>query len=159
MEDLHVERVTPDNVRHACALVLRPGQQRYVASVAQSLAEAYAEPEYAWPRLVYSGPRLVGFVMGGFRPGHPLMASTIWRLAVAADAQGRGVGRFAVRAVAAEAARRDHQVLTTAYRRGPSSPEGFYRHLGFDPTGRCEHGMFEAAVAVDSLLPGTAQTV
>jgi diamine N-acetyltransferase len=152
VEDLHIERVTPENVRLACALALRPGQDRFVASVAQSLAEAYAQPAHAWPRLVHAGSRLVGFVMGGFVPGHPLMTSTIWRLAIAADAQGNGYGRFAVRAVASEAARRGHQILTTAYVRGPGSPEGFYHHLGFQPTGRSEQGMFEAATEVERLL-------
>ena len=124
-----------------------------MASVAQSLAEAYAQPEHAWPRLVYDGPRVAGFVMGGFVPGHPLMQSTIWRLAVHADAQGQGVGRFAVRAVAAEAARRGQAVLTTAYVRGSGSPEGFYRRLGFEPTGRSENDMFEAAIEVKKMVP------
>lgn len=149
--ELRTERVTPDNVREACALAVRRRQRRYVAPVARSLAEAYAEPEHAWPRLVYAGPRLVGFVMGGFVPGHPLMECTIWRLAVAADAQSRGCGRFAVRVLAEEAARRGHQMLTTAYRRGRGSPEGFYRRLGFQPTGRTRRDLVEAAAGVAAL--------
>lgn len=152
--ELRTERVTPANVREACALAVRRRQRRYVAPVARSLAEAYAEPEHAWPRLVYAGPRLVAFVMGGFVPGHPLMECTIWRLAVAADAQSRGCGRFAVRAVAEEAARRGHAVLTTAYRRGRGSPEGFYRRLGFRPTGRTRRDLVEAAAGVAELGAG-----
>lgn len=145
MDDLHLERVTPANVGPACDIALLPGQERYVATVARSLAEAYADPEHAWPRLIYTGDRLVGFVMGGFRPGDPLLSSTLWRLNIAGDAQRSGCGRFAVRAVAAEARRRGHEVLTTAYVLGPQSPRDFYLHLGFRPTGRSLHGQFEAA--------------
>jgi diamine N-acetyltransferase len=63
--NIHIRPVTPDNVREACALTLRPGQERFVETVAHSLAEAYAQPHHAWPRLVYDRDVLVGFVMGG----------------------------------------------------------------------------------------------
>jgi diamine N-acetyltransferase len=121
--------------------------------VAQSLAEAYVEPENAWPRLVYAGSELVAFVMGGFRPDDPFMSSTLWRLNVSAEAQRQGVGRFAVRAVAAEVRRRGHETLTTAYVLGPHSPEAFYLAIGFRPTGRSARGMHEAAIRIDDLLP------
>jgi diamine N-acetyltransferase len=55
------------NVRAACQLELRPGQEGVVAPVAWSLADAYAAPPgVAWPRLVYDGDELVGFLMVGF---------------------------------------------------------------------------------------------
>jgi diamine N-acetyltransferase len=152
MEDLHLETVTPANVRLACDLTLLPGQERYVAPVARSLAEAYAEPEHAWPRLIYRGDRLLGFVMGGFRPGDPLLSSTIWRLNVAGDAQRQGCGRFAVLAVAMEARRRGHDVLATSYVLGPQSPRDFYLRLGFQPTGRSLHDQFELVIDIDRLL-------
>lgn len=73
---------------------IRPEQDRLVAPVAISLAEAYADPEHAWPRPIYEGDQVVGFVMAGSIPGHELLDSTLWRLNVAAGAQGRGYGRF-----------------------------------------------------------------
>jgi diamine N-acetyltransferase len=36
--------VTADNVGDACRLAVRPDQDRFVAPVAWSLAEAYAQP-------------------------------------------------------------------------------------------------------------------
>lgn len=46
-----------------------------MAPVAVSLAEAYAQPRVAWPRLVYDGEQLVGFVMGAFDPHCPARGS------------------------------------------------------------------------------------
>ncbi len=69
-----------------------------MAPVAWSLAEAYVNPEIAWPRLVFDGDELVGFVMGGFDPHGPVDAFRcgVWRLNIAAGRQGNGYGRFAV---------------------------------------------------------------
>jgi hypothetical protein len=50
---------------------MRPEQEEFVAPVAWSLAEAYASPEIARPRLVRDGEAVVGFVMGGFDPQSP----------------------------------------------------------------------------------------
>src|SRR5215470_12044086 len=105
---LRLEPVTRENVRAACLLRLRPGQEDLVAPVAFSLAEAYVSPEIAWPRLIYDGDQLVGFVMVAFDPKNPseLLHAYLWRLNVDADHQGGGYGRFAVEEVCAEALRR-----------------------------------------------------
>ena len=42
---------------------VHPDQERFVAPVVQSLAEAYVRPEVAWPRLILDGDRPVGFLM------------------------------------------------------------------------------------------------
>lgn len=87
--------------------------------VARSLAEAYAWGEIAWPRLIYDGDELVGFLMGFFRIQWRLddptdLRSGLWRLNIAADRQGRGYGRFAVAEVCAEARRRgETRIYTT----------------------------------------------
>ncbi|WP_299955741.1 GNAT family N-acetyltransferase [uncultured Modestobacter sp.] len=137
--DLRLALVTPENVVEACRLEVRPEQQGVVAPVAVSLAEAYASPRIAWPRVVTDGDGgpVVGFVMGGFDPDNevPAFRCGIWRLTVAAAAQGAGVGRFAVQAVAEEARRRGNDRLTVLWVRHDNGPEGFYRHLGFRPTG------------------------
>ena len=102
-------KITPENVNAACDLRVHPNQERLVAPVARSLAEAYAAgPGTAWPRLVLDGDEVVGFVMGGFDPDAEIAAFRcgIWRLNVSAEHQGRGYGRFAVEAVVEEARRR-----------------------------------------------------
>ncbi|WP_436762846.1 GNAT family N-acetyltransferase [Streptosporangium sp. V21-05] len=139
-----LEKVTPDNVEAACRLQVRPGQEGLVAPVAWSLAEAYAQPEIAWPRLVYDGERLVGFVMAffdvRFDPDDPddpddRLRSGLWRLNIAADQQGRGYGRFAVESVCAEIGRRGLSRVTVTWVPGEHGPERFYLRLGFRPTG------------------------
>jgi diamine N-acetyltransferase len=147
-----LELVTPDNVRDACRLRIRRDQERYVAPVAFSLAEAYADPVHAWPRLIYDGERLVAFVMGGFLAGDEFLDSTLWRLNVAGDAQRNGYGRFAVRAVAEEAQRRGRSALSVGYAKGEASPEAFYLRLGFEPTGKHLGELYEAVAPVERLL-------
>jgi diamine N-acetyltransferase len=95
---LRLELVTQENVRAACKLELRPDQEGLVAPVAWSLADDYTMPDIAWPRLVYAGDQLVGFIMAAFAVGHenPLFHSYLWRLAIGAEHQGKGYGRFAV---------------------------------------------------------------
>jgi diamine N-acetyltransferase len=133
--------VTPANVADACRLKLRPGQERFVAPVAWSLAEAYAQPEIAWPRLVYDDDRLVAFVMGAFDPDNELwfFRCGIWRLNVAGEHQGKGYGRFAVDAVLEEARSRGQQRASVLWVPGDGGPESFYLRLGFRPTGETFH--------------------
>lgn len=76
-----LELLTPDNVRAACDLRVKPGQEKFVAPVVESLAEAYVRPATAWPRLILDEDRVVGFVMGGSDPDSEIDAfrAGIWR--------------------------------------------------------------------------------
>ena len=134
---LRLAELTPDNVAAACRIQVKPEQQKFVAPVAQSIAEAYVHYGTAWPRLILDGDRVVGFVMGGFDAENEIDAfrAGIWRLNIAAGEQGRGYGRFAVEAIAAEARQRRHNRITVLWIQGDGGPEGFYLRLGFTPTG------------------------
>ncbi|GGL11598.1 N-acetyltransferase [Sphaerisporangium melleum] len=136
--------ITPANIEMAIAVKVRPDQERFVSPVAKSLAEAYVHPEVAWPRLIFDGDRPVGFLMAfldidwdgkgvDFRSG-------LWRLNVTSDAQGGGIGRFAVAAVAAEVRRRGGTQMYVSWEPGEGGPEGFYRKLGFRLTGEKSGG-------------------
>ena len=129
---------------------MEPGQEQFVAPVAVSLAQAYTEPDQAWPRLVYDGDEVVGFVMAHFDAD----AGTyyLWRLNVAAGQQGKGYGTFAVREVVAEAQRRGASRLLVSYVPADGHPGPFYERLGFVPTGEMEDE--EVVLALD--LPRTA---
>jgi diamine N-acetyltransferase len=153
MADLRLAELTPDNLGAAVGLTLRPGQEKFVAPVVQSVAEAYVTPT-AWPRVVLDGDEVVGFVMANFDPDNELaeFRCGIWRLNVAAAAQGRGVGRFAVDAVAEEARRRGRSRLTVLWEKGAEGPEGFYLRLGFVPTGE----LFGEVVGTKELTPPAA---
>lgn len=63
---MRLETITPDNYEAALGLSVRPDQEDLVAPVVKSLAEAYVFPEHAWPRVIYDGDRLVGFLMAFF---------------------------------------------------------------------------------------------
>ena len=147
---LRLEPVTRENVRAACKLELRPDQQGLVAPVAWSLADAYTMPDIAWPRLVYDGDQLVGFMMAAFAPQeNPLFHSYLWRLNISAGHQGKGYGRFAVEELCEEVRRRGHHRLTVSYHAGSHGPEEFYRRLGFHPTGEYNEG----ETVAERLLP------
>lgn len=134
--------VTPENVDAALAVRVRPDQEHAVAPVVKSLAEAYVHPpEVTWPRLIVDGDddRPVGFLMAfldidWLGDGGTVRRSGLWRLNIAADAQGKGYGRFAVESVAAEIRRRGGKELYVTWHLGPTGPEEFYLRLGFTPT-------------------------
>ncbi|WP_104165564.1 GNAT family N-acetyltransferase [Arthrobacter sp. SX1312] len=128
--------LTPENLGKAVGITLRPEQEAFVAPVVHSIAEAYVNPT-AWPRVVVDGDDVLAFIMGNFDPDHELEAfrAGIWRLSVAASAQGRGVGRFAVNALEEEARDRGVERISVLWERGEHGPEGFYLKLGFVPTG------------------------
>lgn len=136
-----LEKITPGNLDAAIALEVRPDQGHLVAPVVKSLAEAYVHPGVAWPRLIFDGDRLVGFLMAFFDidfagdgTGTDIR-SGLWRLNIAAGEQGRGYGRFAVQAVASEIRRRGGSRLTASWHPGDDGPEAFYLGLGFRLTG------------------------
>ncbi|MFJ8854359.1 GNAT family N-acetyltransferase [Streptomyces sp. NPDC102437] len=139
---LRLERVTADNVEAACQLKVRPDQDGLVKPVAWSLAQAYTTPDLAWPRLIFDGEQLVGFVMAFFDvrfypddPNDTRLRSGLWRLNIAAGQQGRGYGRFAVEAVCEEIRRRGQRRATVTWVPGEHGPEQFYFRLGFRLTG------------------------
>ncbi|WP_329090295.1 MULTISPECIES: GNAT family N-acetyltransferase [unclassified Streptosporangium] len=143
-QSLRLAPITPANIEVAISVKVRPDQERFVSPVVKSLAEAYVHQEVAWPRLILDGDRPVGFLMAfldidwngegaDFRSG-------LWRLNVTSDAQGQGVGRFAVESVAAEIGRRGGTRMYVTWERGEGGPEDFYRKLGFRLTGEKSDG-------------------
>ncbi|MFD5093451.1 GNAT family N-acetyltransferase [Amycolatopsis thailandensis] len=147
--------VTAANFDDAIGVRVRPDQNHLVAPVVKSLAEAYVYPGTAWPRLILDGDRPVGFLMAfldidfaGDGTGTDLR-SGLWRLNIAAGEQGRGCGRFAVEAVAAEIRRRGGSRMTTTWHPGADGPEGFYLRLGFVPTGETSGDQMVGELALD----------
>ncbi|WP_433833443.1 GNAT family N-acetyltransferase [Actinoplanes sp. CA-015351] len=144
---MHLAEITPDNYEAALDLAVRPDQQDLVAPVVKSLAEAYVYGESAWPRLIYDADRLVGFVMafldvpwstGGRRSG-------LWRLTIAADAQGQGYGTFAADSVCALLHARGEATAYVTYQPRDGGPSAFYDKLGFRPTGELSDSEIVAA--------------
>lgn len=136
-----LEEITPGNFETATAIRVHPDQEFAASPVMQSLAEAYVHPPgVAWPRLIVDGDRTVGFLMAFLdidwrADGGTLRRSGLWRLNIAADAQGSGYGRFAVESVAAELRRRGTKELYVTWHEGERGPAEFYLRLGFRRTG------------------------
>lgn len=149
-------QVTRENFEDACALQIRPEQEGVVASVTESLAAAYVARDFAWPRLVYDGDQLVGFIMAAFDPAaeSELYRCYLWRLNIAADRQGMGYGRFAVHALCDEARRRGEHKLMVSWSEHQHGPEGFYLRLGFQPTGARNRGEIVAELPLDRAEAG-----
>lgn len=142
---MRLEKLTPANAEAAFALRVRPDQEDLVAPVVKSVAEAYLHPGNAWPRLIYDGDRLVGFLMAFLdmqwtETTPDDRRSGLWRLNIAAEEQGRGYGRFAVDAVCAELRARGESLAYVTYEPRDGGPEPFYRALGFRPTGEKADG-------------------
>ncbi|MCX4390893.1 GNAT family N-acetyltransferase [Micromonospora peucetia] len=143
---MRLERITPKNYEAALALSVRPDQEDLVSPVVKSLAEAYVFSDHAWPRLIYDDVRLVGFLMAFLDiPWNPDrnandLRSGLWRLNIAAGAQGRGYGRFAVEAVSEEIRARGGTRAYVTWEPRAGGPEKFYLKLGFRPTGEQSGG-------------------
>ncbi|MFE1380335.1 GNAT family N-acetyltransferase [Streptomyces sp. NPDC058740] len=136
-----LEPITPATIDAALELRVHPHQAKNVAPVVRSLAEAYAYGETAWPRLVFDGEELVGFVMAFVdiqwdpEKDPDDRRSGLWRLNIGAACQGKGYGRFAVEAVREELVRRGAGEMYVCWEPGEDGPGEFYRRLGFRETG------------------------
>ena len=149
MADVKVElsEVTKDNVAKVVALKVRAEQAGFVANNACSLAEAYVQPDQAWPRAICVDGEPVGFVMLFIAdPDHPDAEDKratyfLWRLMIGAEHQGRGYGRAAMAAVIEHVrALPDARRLVTSYVPGDGCAGPFYERLGFSPTGKIDDG-------------------
>jgi diamine N-acetyltransferase len=142
---VHLREITDDNRDAVCRLRVRPGQERFVASVASSLDDAAAAPEAnPWYRAVYSGDEPVGFVMLSWNvpAGRPGITGRyfLWRLLIDERHQGRGVGREVLRQIV-DLVRADGATeLLTSYLPGEGDPWPFYQRFGFQPTGEIDDG-------------------
>jgi diamine N-acetyltransferase len=147
---MRLAEVTDENFETAIAIDVRADQRDLVAPVVKSLAEAWLHYENAWPRVIYDGDELVGFVMAFFEvewPGSEEIRSGLWRLNIASAKQGLGYGRFAVKAVCAELRSRGVKQAYVTFESRAGGPQPFYEGLGFRLTGEIVEG--EAVAVLD----------
>ena len=136
-------REITDDAASVLALRITPEQERFVTTVADSLAEASAHPEgNPWFRAVYDGDRPVGFVMLSWdvEPQPPEIHGPwfLWKLLIDHRYQRRGYGREVVRQVAQLVRGEGATELLTSHVPGEGGPAGFYAGLGFVPTGELD---------------------
>jgi diamine N-acetyltransferase len=132
-----LREVTGATVREICRLVVKPGQEGFVAPNAVSIAQAHFEPA-AWFRAIYADETPVGFVMLERAP--ETHEYVLWRFMIGGDYQGLGFGRRALELVVDEIRTSDPAAteLLTSWVPGEGSPEGFYLRFGFVPTGEMD---------------------
>ncbi|MCS0498738.1 GNAT family N-acetyltransferase [Protaetiibacter mangrovi] len=150
MADLRLEELTANTIVAARNLALKPGQAAFIAPETYEHVEQDLDPAGSWPRVVMDGDRLVGYVMGAFDPDahEEFLKAALWRIHVEADAQGMGVGRFAVEALADEARRRGFHQLTVVWASGEAGPEEFFKAVGFRVVGETPYGENLGALAL-----------
>jgi diamine N-acetyltransferase len=150
----------------AAALRVRggPGQERFVASVEQSFADAERD-RHARPRFwtINDGDDVVGFAMiSDGIPEDELAASDeligpyfLWRLLIDEGRQRRGYGTAALDAIAAYVrGRPGGRDLHTSAAQGEGSPQPFYERYGFAPTGRVVDAEVVLRLDLDAPRPG-----
>ena len=143
MGELRLEELSAKTIVAANNLTLRRGQEQFVTPPSYAIADAYLSPVTSWPRVVLNADdEVVGFIRGNFDPESTQeeFRSCIWRVTVAASAQGTGVGRFAVLALAEEARSRGFDRVTAVWEPGDDGPEQFFLRVGFTITGETQYG-------------------
>jgi len=141
-----LEEITAANREAVLALRVAPGQEQFVSSVRDSLAEAAEYPHARpWYRAVYAtgepaGP--VGFVMVSWncepQPPEIIGPWFLWKLLIDERYQGRGYGAAVVRQIAGLVRAEGATELLTSYVPEDGGPAGFYQRLGFVPTGELD---------------------
>jgi diamine N-acetyltransferase len=142
MAKLRLEELTAGTISAANSLTLKPGQEAFLQPVTYTQAEQQLDPAGSWPRVIRDGDDVVGYIMGAFDDDNPAeyLRAALWRINVAASAQGRGVGRFAVEAFADEARKRGFTRATVVWASGEGGPGEFFEALGFVVIGQTPYG-------------------
>ena len=126
------------NREELLALRVTEAQLRFIPSVADSLAEAEAEPDgraIQWG--LYDGDTPVGFVMVSDEVDAPgYYPQYLWKLLIDERHQRRGYGTAALDLVADFFRRRPEvEFMLTSAGQGEGSPISFYERYGFVRTG------------------------
>lgn len=141
MAELRIEELSASTIVAVNALSLKPGQEQFVAPVSYAAAAAVNNPATTWQRVVLDGDEVVGFIQGDFdQEAGDYFQSVLWRINVDAEAQRRGVGKFAVEALGDEALQRGFSKLNVMYEPGELGPEQFFLAVGFSPVDETEYG-------------------
>ena len=142
MGELKLQELSASTAVAANSLSLRRGQEQFVNPPSYAIADSWVNPVTSWPRVVLDGNTVVGFIRGNFDPDavQEEFRSCVWRITVDAGQQGKGVGAFAVRALAEEAKSRGFHRITALWEPGEVGPEKFFLSVGFQIVGQPQYG-------------------
>lgn len=142
MASFTLEELSADTAEQANTLEMLPGQERFANPVTYEQADGTIEVTNTWSRVIRSGGEVVGFVRAYFDSDYATeeLRCCVWRVSVSANAQGKGVGRFAIEAVKREALQRGFDQLSVLWQSSDEGPGNFFRKLGFTETGQSDYG-------------------
>ena len=138
--EVSLREITSETVIQICKLsdTLSEQEQKMVAPNAISIAQAHFSDK-AWFRAIYADEMAVGFIMLYDDSENP--EYFLWRLMIAGPYQGKGYGRKAIELLVEYVKTRPRaRELSTSYVPIEGGPEGFYRKMGFEPTGEVDDG-------------------
>ena len=144
-EIVELVEVTVDNAWDVYKLRTHKTQERFVATMADSYADALFPDEedgatvVPWLRAVRADGELVGFVMmTEVTEHHP--DGYLWRFLIDRIHQHRGIGKMALSLLEEECRKMGTSKLYTSWVEGKGSPREFYLRNGFELTGEIEDG-------------------
>jgi diamine N-acetyltransferase len=136
-----LREITAETVNAVLDLKVAPAQETFVAANAVSIAQAHFTPE-AWFRAVYANEIPVGFLLLYDDPKEPTYF--LWRFMIDARYQGLGFGQQAIKQLVEYVKTRPSATeLGVSCVPGEGSPCPFYEKLGFQATGKVNHGEVE----------------
>lgn len=142
MAGLTLEELTAQTIGAAHSLTLKPGQDEFIKAETFIALEQQLDPAGSWPRVVRDGDEVVGYLMATFDPhaSEDYLRAALWKLIVRADAQGKGVGRFAVKAFADEARKLGLERVTAVWPADQDGPAAYFEKIGFVEIGQTPYG-------------------
>ncbi|WP_340621253.1 GNAT family N-acetyltransferase [Xenorhabdus siamensis] len=138
MQILLVE-VDEDNYRDVMSLEVEVGQEKFVASNAESIAESKFN-QYCRTRVIYFGRKIVGFVMYErcVNEGRP-NEYNLYRMMIDKSYQNKGIGSVAMQLLLDEMKQQtDCHKLSVCYDETSERHRKFYQRFGFTEVGYCD---------------------
>ncbi|MEJ2858152.1 MULTISPECIES: GNAT family N-acetyltransferase [unclassified Saccharothrix] len=132
---MRLEPVTEDNYRAVIALEVHEEQRGFVATNLRSIADAWIYRPKMQPLALYSGDELVGFTLLYRDEPHDLH---VVRFMIDRRAQGRGLGRKGLAAIAEVARAEGRTQLSLSLVPGNAVAHGLYAAFGFKETGEMD---------------------
>lgn len=153
--EVDLVEVTTENLADVERLATHRSQERLVATVAQSFADALVpgggdgESLEPWYRAIVADGVVTGFVTGR-DPTSDRPDAHLTRLLVDRLHQRRGIGGRALDLVVDRARSRGAPAIDVSWVPGPGSPAPLYLGRGFEPTGEVRNGETYGRLGLDA---------
>ncbi|MDD4069842.1 MAG: GNAT family N-acetyltransferase [Candidatus Izemoplasmatales bacterium] len=141
MPRISLKRITNKNFNEVVKLsdTLSDYQKKCVAPNVVSLAQAYVNKKKAWPRAIYLGKMLIGFIMLALWdediPKEDWPAYYVWRFMIAKNYQKQGFGTKVLDIIKEKCIKDNIKSLYISCEMDGNQPYDFYIKYGFVDTG------------------------